>query len=178
MTHTVYLVSAFCIDGAGGNIAGVVFDADTLTDVQKQTIATMAGHSETAFVESSNVAEFKVRFFTPVGEVDLCGHATIATYALLFAQKRIRPGTYTQELKAGVLSVEIKENGQVWMEQSLPVFGVILTVETLQPCINHELRTDGLEPQIVSTGLQDILVPMNDHNQLDSLIFYTNRLLI
>ncbi|MEK6264950.1 MAG: PhzF family phenazine biosynthesis protein, partial [Clostridium sp.] len=47
------------------------------------SIAKKLGFSETAFVQSSNVADFKVRFFTPSEEVDLCGHATIATFYVL-----------------------------------------------------------------------------------------------
>ena len=48
-----------------------------------QNIAKKIGYSETAFVMKSDKADFRVRFFTPVDEVDLCGHATIATYNLL-----------------------------------------------------------------------------------------------
>ena len=46
-------------------------------------IAGKMGFSETAFVMPSTIASQRVRFFTPEAEVNLCGHATIATYHLL-----------------------------------------------------------------------------------------------
>jgi PhzF family phenazine biosynthesis protein len=48
-----------------------------------QEIAKKINFSETAFVSKTNFADYKVRFFTPTSEVDLCGHATIATFFLM-----------------------------------------------------------------------------------------------
>ncbi len=81
---TVYLLKSFGVDEMGGNPAGVVLDANNLSDEQKKAISKAINYSETAFVERSDKADYKVRFFTPTEEVDLCGHATIATYSLLF----------------------------------------------------------------------------------------------
>ena len=72
----VYTLYSFAKDNKGGNLAGVVLDADDLSDIQMLNIANQVGFSETAFVHKSNKATFKVRFFTPNSEVDLCGHAT------------------------------------------------------------------------------------------------------
>ena len=80
-----------------------------------QHIAKIVGFSETAFVLKSNNADFKVKFFTPHSEVDLCGHATIATLYLLANKGIIRVGGYTQETKAGVLKVENHEDGTIYM---------------------------------------------------------------
>ncbi|WP_046006551.1 PhzF family phenazine biosynthesis protein [Pseudoalteromonas rubra] len=71
----VHLVNAFTERGKGGNPAGVVLNADGLTDEQKQAIAREVGFSETAFVSSASDADFAVSFFTPTAEVDFCGHA-------------------------------------------------------------------------------------------------------
>ena len=120
MKVTVYLLSSFGVDHSGGNPAGVVLKADNLTDDQKKTIAKEVGFSETAFVQKSNKADFKVTFFTPVEEVALCGHATIATYALLFKKNLIKAGEYTQELNAGVLKVNISDDGIIVMDQTSP----------------------------------------------------------
>ena len=67
----VYTLNAFTDDVSGGNPAGVVLDADNLTEKQMQGIAKKVGFSETAFVMSSDSADFRVRFFTPSDEVDL-----------------------------------------------------------------------------------------------------------
>ncbi len=65
MNVTVFHVDSFCVDGAGGNPAGVVLHADELSHDQKRAISAKVGFSETAFVEQSSVADFKVSFFTP-----------------------------------------------------------------------------------------------------------------
>ena len=109
MELTVYRLSSFPKEDHGGNEAGVVLDADLLKDKEMLKIAKEVGYSETAFVSKSNVADFKVRFFTPANEVSLCGHATIATFNLLRDKELINPGIYTQETKAGILKLDVKE---------------------------------------------------------------------
>ena len=54
------------------------------SDNLMQQIAAELRYSETAFVQQLGAAEFKVRYFTPCGEVDLCGHATIATFGMMY----------------------------------------------------------------------------------------------
>jgi PhzF family phenazine biosynthesis protein len=166
----VYKLNSFGVTADGGNPAGVVLDADELTDDQKLNIAAEVGFSETAFVEQSDKADFKVRFFTPTKEVGLCGHATIAVYALLFQKNLLSVGTYTQELHAGILDIEIQDTGFVWMDQTLPQFSEILTSEDVNACINIVPSYDDLKPQIVSTGLRDILLPLHTREELDALV--------
>ena len=165
----VYTLRAFAADRSGGNPAGVVLDAETLNDDEKKLIAARVGFSETAFVEKSHGADFKVRFFTPTEEVDLCGHATIATYALLFEKGIISPGSYTQELKAGILGVTVTKDGFVFMEQALPKFSEILNSETIQGIFNQTFIFEALKPQIVSTGLRDVMFPVESRKILFSL---------
>ena len=78
-----YLVDAFTDTRFSGNPAGVVLDADQLTNEERQQIANELNASETAFVGRSNVADYHVAFFTPATEVDFCGHATIALFHTL-----------------------------------------------------------------------------------------------
>ncbi|MBP1971514.1 PhzF family phenazine biosynthesis protein [Virgibacillus natechei] len=79
----VYHYDAFSKESDKGNPAGVVLNGDELTDAQMQEIAFKVGFNETAFPVQSKVADLKMRFFTPGHEMDLCGHATMATvYAL------------------------------------------------------------------------------------------------
>lgn len=120
-------VDAFTKIPFGGNPAGVVTDANELDDELKQKIAREMNLSETAFVSKSDVADFKVQFFTPRFEVDLCGHATIGTFSALYEEGRLDPNktVYYQETKAGVLPVELMEiNGEniFMMTQAVPKF--------------------------------------------------------
>src|SRR5687768_11561991 len=80
MTEVLHY-AAFTRDGQGGNPAGVVLDAGGLADEQMQAIAAEVAYSESAFLiprpDEANV--YDVRYFSPVGEVPFCGHATIAS---------------------------------------------------------------------------------------------------
>jgi len=77
----LYQVDAFTDQLFGGNPAGVVTNADELSDTEMAQIAREMNLSETAFVltPSANTADVKLRFFTPTSEVKFCGHATVGT---------------------------------------------------------------------------------------------------
>ena len=107
----VALVNSFTENGKGGNPAGVVFNADQLSDAQKLKIAQAVGYSETAFVSSDDEADYEVSFFTTTGEVDFCGHATLATFSTMYQKGTLTAGAYVQRTKAGMLSVIIESNG-------------------------------------------------------------------
>src|SRR5687767_10829717 len=79
----VQILNAFVDNNTGGNPAGVVLNADNLTNDQKLKIAANIGLSETAFVSKSDIASFKLDFFTPTRQIAHCGHATIATFSYL-----------------------------------------------------------------------------------------------
>ena len=91
-TIQVGVVNAFVVDGQGGNPAGVVLDADDLSETDMQAVAARVGLSETAFVSRSDIAGFKLDFFTPNRRIAHCGHATIATFSHLAAQGRVTDG--------------------------------------------------------------------------------------
>lgn len=158
----VHTLNAFAKTKAGGNPAGVVLDADFLSVNDMQEIARQVGFSETAFVRKSKNADFKVSFFTPNDEVDLCGHATIATFYLLGSRGIIKPGEYTQETKAGILKVACSNDHVIYMSQSNPRFSRILDKKEIADTLNirEDDIIDDLPIQIVSTGLEDILVPI------------------
>lgn len=114
----VFLVNSFTAQGSGGNPAGVVLNADELSDSQKLAIAQEVGFSETAFASRDPEADFAVSFFTTTTEVDFCGHATLAVFSTLFRHGLVKAGSYTQRTKAGLLGVSIDESGLVTMEQA------------------------------------------------------------
>ncbi|KAB2331708.1 PhzF family phenazine biosynthesis protein [Bacillus mesophilum] len=171
MKLKVYTVNSFAKTIEGGNPAGVVIDADSLSDESMKDIAAAIGFSETAFVMKSESAHFKVRFFTPEEEVDLCGHATIATFYVLLSKGLIKPGVFLQETKAGILSVEVKADSSIMMEQNTPSFYEIVNKKEIADSLNitENEMIDELPVQIVSTGLRDILVPVKNINILNAI---------
>lgn len=79
----VLVVNAFTDTLFGGNPAAVVETSKPLEDTTMQSIAEQHNLSETAFLVSKGVDHFHLRWFTPKKEVQLCGHATLASaYAL------------------------------------------------------------------------------------------------
>jgi len=170
MSNLIYKITAFSDSADGGNLAGVVLDADLLSEEEMLIIAKEIGYSETAFVMKSNNADFKVRFFTTVDEVDLCGHATIATFNLLRDLGKISTGAYTQETKAGILKLEINDK-EVYMEQNIPIYYEIIEQKEIAECFNSadSHYVADLPIQIVSTGLKDIILPIKNLKLLLSL---------
>jgi PhzF family phenazine biosynthesis protein len=171
MKVKVYTVHSFAKTSEGGNEAGVVIDADFLSEEEMQKIAEKVGFSETAFVLHSDLADYKVRFFTPKEEVDLCGHATIGTFFTMATLGYIKPGNYTQETKAGILGIEIKKDLTIMMNQPLPGFFETLDKSEIADSLNIEIDNihEDLPVQIVSTGLKDIMVPVKNLDVLSSI---------
>ena len=77
-----FIVDAFTDQPFGGNPAGVVLlESDTFPKEELMLqIAAELRYSETAFIQRHTDKEFSIRYFTPKAEVDLCGHATIASF--------------------------------------------------------------------------------------------------
>ena len=165
----VWRLQAFPNAPYGGNKAGVVLEASELSDSDMQRIASEVGYSETAFVTPGTDTDFTVRFFTPTSEVDLCGHATIATFNLLRDQGIIQPGMYTQRTKAGVLRLDVRAD-MVFMEQNTPRFFETLETSDMERCFKEQNIIDHSLPiQVVSTGMKEIFVPIQDVETLHSL---------
>jgi len=162
MEIEVYTLDVFAKGTNGGNPAGVVLDANFLSKDDMQKIAKKVGLSETAFVQNSDSADYKVTFFTPDKEVDLCGHATVAVFYLLTNKEIIQTGEYTQETKAGILKVECRDDGYIYMDQCNPEFYEKLDKKEIAETLNIDIDDimDDLPIQIVSTGLKDILIPI------------------
>ncbi|MDH6553190.1 PhzF family phenazine biosynthesis isomerase [Streptomyces sp. SAI-041] len=106
--------TAFSSSPEGGNPAGVVLDASTLTDDDMLAIAAELGYSESAFLtappeglEGPKGRTFRIRYFSPKAEVPFCGHATVA--AALALAERIGPGELVFATPAGTVPVSVAE---------------------------------------------------------------------
>ena len=220
MRINAFKLNSFAKSIDGGNPAGVVIGADSLTEDNMKQIAGVLKFSETAFVleptqngkagagvgagvgaeaeaeaeagagveveveananadadadadaDTIQIADVRVRFFTPSDEVDLCGHATIGAYYAMVSKGLIDPGIYYQETKAGILKVEVKEDFSIMMDQTVPSFYEILSKEEIAASLNIRKidMPDDLPIQVVSTGLKDIMVPVKNIDILNSI---------
>lgn len=159
----VALVNSFTVEEKGGNPAGVVLNSDRLSDAQKLKIAQAVGYSETAFVSCDDEADYEVSFFTTTGEVDFCGHATLATFSTMYQKGILTAGSYVQRTKAGMLSVSIESNGKVVMDQQLPQKIDCFSYREISNVIGIEsdlLESTKLPIEVISTGLPDVIIPV------------------
>ena len=164
----VYVASAFCKDNNGGNRAGVVLYKNNLTETDKKKIAKELGYAETAFINNSDKADFKIEYFTPAEEVPLCGHATIASFGVLKYLNKLSKSNYTIETKSGILEISLEED-EIFMEQNIPVFYETINYEEIRKCFDLDCIDREVPISIVSTGLKDILVPIKNEDILNRL---------
>ncbi len=165
----IYAAAAFSKDNKGGNRAGVVLGRSELTSVQKAATAKEMGYSETVFVLDSDKADFRLQYFTPTEEVPLCGHATIAAFSTLKLLSMLDKPEYTIETEAGILNIYIKEDSLILMEQNCPAYLKILDSDIFTGCIQKGFIDHRFPIQIVSTGLNDIMLPVDSAEHLKRL---------
>lgn len=167
----VKVYQAFVKDGLGGNAAGIVLENKYYSDIDKQRIAKKVALSETVFIENSACADYKMTYFTPEAQVDLCGHATIAAFGYLFDKEKIGQGEYSLETQAGILKVCVSEGGLVVMTQKPPEFYETVPYDVVGKALNLPLEAFDFDypSQIVSTGLKDILVAVRSKDILNGL---------
>ena len=165
-TRRALLVDAFTSEPLAGNAAGVVPDAGGLTEGQMRAVARELHAADTAFLADGDDADRRVRYFTPAREVDLCGHATVASHAWLAESGEIDDGTHTLETNVGVIEVTV-DDGTVWMTQDVAtVEEVDADAERVADALGADaatLRDVGadLPMATASTGLGFLVVPVN-----------------
>lgn len=157
---------AFSAEKNKGNPAGVVIDSSQLTEADMQRIAKKVGFNETVFVLSSQVADVRLRYYTPGHEINLCGHATIASLYCLKTKGLIEANTITIETNVGILPVTfetIEDQLVITMKQDEPQFQAFQgDVDKLAASLGLSLEEIDLAKPIVygSTGTWTLLVPI------------------
>jgi trans-2,3-dihydro-3-hydroxyanthranilate isomerase len=169
-------VDAFSKTPYGGNPCAVVFDADELSEVAMQAMALEMNLSETAFVMASEVADIRARYFTPVVEIPLAGHPTIATiFALIVSGRLPVPSpsfTIQLQLEAGVIPVEITNADSdlplITMSQIKPMFLRSYEPKEILPVFGLEKSDALVDAHImtVSTGTPQLMIPLNSLESL------------
>ena len=175
----VYQVDAFTKEKFQGNPAGVVTDADGLTDTQMQAIARELNNPETAFIFPPTAPDHDVwvRFFTPTTEVPSCGHATIAAHYARAVENRLPSGTVIQKIGIGILPVEV-----ITADADYRIVMTQGAIEIEEPFAVEKRRAIvaalGLTPsdlddrcpiQIVSTGHSKVMIGIRSRAKLNAL---------
>ncbi len=105
-----------------GNPVAVVMDASGLATEEMQRIARWTNLSETTFVLPSEVADYRLRIFTPRNELPFAGHPTVGSAHALIEAGAVTPrnGALTQECLAGVIALRVDEAGRVFARAPRP----------------------------------------------------------
>ncbi|HEX6924041.1 MAG TPA: PhzF family phenazine biosynthesis protein [Longimicrobiaceae bacterium] len=154
-------VDAFTDRPFTGNPAAVTILSDIPSDSWMQDVAREMNLSETAFLLPHDDG-FDLRWFTPTAEVDLCGHATLASAHVLWTEGHLSPGTparfYT---RSGLLTA--RQDGN-WIELDFP-----LLPARECPVPDHLVEALGVVPRWVGASQSDLLVLVDNEKQVRSL---------
>ncbi|MGE5677749.1 MAG: PhzF family phenazine biosynthesis protein, partial [Pseudomonadota bacterium] len=169
-----YILSSFVSKSGGGNKAAVVFDDKGLTEREMLELAKKNNFSETAFIDfkRSNDNRFVIRYFTPTEEVDICGHAALASFYVLKQLGYIVGSVSYHKTKAGELKV-LLDNASILIEMKKPELVMQLDADTVLRTIdigrnNIIVGKDGMI-SVISTGLKDIILEVDSLETLKRL---------
>jgi len=158
MAIPLYQVDAFTSEAFHGNPAGVVILLEEKPDHWMQSVAKEMNLSETAFLVEVQ-AGFSLRWFTPKVEVDLCGHATLASAHILYEKGYLSSTTSaTFQTLNGKLSASISDG---WVSLNFPRFSIKQI-----PLSGQIINVLGFTPKSVYKTDVNILVEMNDPREV------------
>ena len=180
----IFVCDAFSSKIFKGNQAGVVIleeKEDYPNEILIKNIAAELKHSETAFVKKIDNKNFKIRYFTPNEEVELCGHATISVFSVLRELKLISNDRYIAQTLAGNLEIIIDKDF-IWLDMASPKIEYIFNLEEskeIYSAFNLDINQTpkNLIPKIVNTGLSDIIIPIKNKEILDSFVMNKEKVI-
>ena len=154
MAIPIYQVDAFTSEAFHGNPAGVVILQQKMPDSWMQAVAKEMNLSETAFLLREHNG-FNLRWFTPKVEVNLCGHATLASAHILYKKGYLESGeTANFHTLSGLLCTS-KSDG--WITMDFPC----LSLEQI-PVTDQIIQALGFKPKGAFKTDVNILVEMDD----------------
>ena len=158
---TIYQIDAFTDRAFSGNPAGVCILQEPISAVMMQQLATEMNISETAFVLRYNEV-FDLRWFTPAVEVDLCGHATLASAHILW---EIGASDFSETIRFSSRSGELRASRKgEWIELDFPVEP---PRETEAP--GPLLQALDVQPQWVGKNRFDYLVEVDSEERVRTM---------
>jgi PhzF family phenazine biosynthesis protein len=168
MTITAYITRAFCRKSQGGNPAGVVLLDRKMPPLHLQKIAAFLNFSETIFLAKKTEHCYQALYYTPTSSIDFCGHASIAAFGVLHQLGLLSSTRSSLETQAGMCSISI-DDPFIFLKLPLPLFGEYISEEEVAAFLGIDAASitgTELRPQIVSTGLKDIIVPVINEKAL------------
>lgn len=181
MDGTLYRYAAFSTVPTGGNPAGIWIGDVMPPDPEMQRLAAEVAYPETIFISPATGFARQVRYFSPVKEVDFCGHATIAT-GILFGQQQ-GAGEYRFTTNVGVVPVSVRELEGRWVAALTSVMpkhekaSALLMRAALGAL---EWREDELDPAIpparIYAGNWHLLIAVRTAERLAELDYDYDRL--
>ena len=162
MAQNITQVDAFTSEPFGGNPAAVCLLPAPADATWMQRVAREMNLSETAFLVRREAGGFDLRWFTPAVEVDLCGHATLASAHVLWEEGHLRPGEPAVfHTRSGRLSAELRGG---WIEMDFPA-------EPPEPVLAPEglAAALGAQPAYVGRNRFDYLVEVDAQATVERL---------
>ncbi|MEV5277731.1 PhzF family phenazine biosynthesis protein [Streptomyces sp. NPDC051994] len=163
----IRIVDAFTDRPFAGNPAGVLLLDAFPHDDWLQDVAREVNHAETAFAHPlppGGDADWALRWFTPATEVDMCGHATLATAHVLHATKAAT-GTVRFAARCGILTATAAEDGTITLDFPTST----LKEEAVPDGLGEALGTDVLSVHDTSADIGDLLVELPDEQAVRAL---------
>jgi len=174
----IHQIDAFTRTPFTGNPAGVVLNADSLSDAEMLAIARELNNADTAFIlaRDGDDHDMRARFFTPRMEAGFVGHATVAAHFVL-SRRRGAAQRLRQKSKAGIVNIEVRgdsEERQIAIRQKRPPMGRELNGrEHLAVLDALALATDDLDPRcpmrIVGASSTRLIVGVRSQEHLKHL---------
>lgn len=161
MTIPVYQVDAFTQQHFAGNPAAVCLLPGEKQASWMQSVAAEMNLSETAFVHPHN-GGYKLRWFTPVAEVNLCGHATLATAHVLWESGKVESQQSIEfYTNSGILTTQ---NFNGYIEMDFPS-------ESAEKCVEPKALSEalGISPIKVLMCQSDYLVVLENEDAVKYL---------
>ncbi|MGH9403941.1 MAG: PhzF family phenazine biosynthesis protein, partial [Terriglobia bacterium] len=167
MTLRITQVDAFTHQPFHGNPAAVCVLPEPRSEAWMQDVAREMNLSETAFLVrqpngSGDPDSFNLRWFTPTVEVDLCGHATLASAHALWEEGHLKPGEQARfHTKSGLLTADARDD---WIEMNFPA-----KPEQPAPAPAHLAEALGVEPKYTGRNQFDYLVEAESEDAVRGL---------
>jgi predicted PhzF superfamily epimerase YddE/YHI9 len=154
-----HIVDTFADTQCAGNPAAVVQTSEFPSGTEMQQTAHRIGLPTTAFVVPARAGEYRVRWFTPYKEINLCGHATIASARVLFVDSDSTRLTF------------VSANGVLHAERLEDLIAIDLPTSSLTDCAPPPGLLDALGTEAVSCAVSgdDVLIEVESPTAVGSL---------
>ena len=158
-----------------GNPVAVVFDADNLSTEEMQQIANWINLSETTFIQTSALADYKLRIFSPKNELPFAGHPTIGSAFAILQSNKIKPerNEFIQECKAGLVRLIIEKDLIFAQVPKIKILDDKLSISEFEDALGCQLLD---EPVAIDSGPIWAVASLNMQSSLLGIRINTEKI--